>query len=172
MLISMAATLALVIYQRIIIARTNSLVVKADSMHYVSDILSGALIIVSLLITRNSEYSYIDPLLAMLIAAYITKNAFDIGKRAFDNLMDKEIPAADKKKILEIINNNKKHNGIHDLKTRSNGAKYFVQFDLEMNGELTLKQAHDIADEIMKDIMKDYPGAEVTIHFDPENDQN
>ena len=172
MLISIAATVALIIYQKIVIKKTKSLVVESDSMHYVSDVLSGALIIISLYFTRNTSLSFIDPLLALGIAIYITISAYQIGRRAFDNLMDKEISQKDKEKIIEIINENKKHKGFHDFKSRSNGNKFFIQFDLEMDGNLTLKQAHDISAEVMEAITRDFPNAEVTIHFDPENDQN
>ncbi len=170
MIFSILATLALVVVQKIIVRRTKSLVVEADSMHYVSDIFSGLLIILSLYLTKNSELSFIDPILAVLIAVYISHSAIKIGRRAFDNLMDKEIPEKDKLRVIELINANKKHNGFHDLKTRTNGNKYFIQFDLEMDGTLTLEKAHDIADEIMHAIYHEYPISEVVIHFDPKRD--
>ena len=170
MLFSILATLGLVIIQKIIVQRTKSLVVASDSLHYTSDVLSGALIILSLYLTKNHVLSFIDPILAILIAIYISHGAIKIGKRAFDNLMDKEIPEKDKMRIIEIINANKKHNGFHDFKTRTNGNKMFIQFDLEMNGGLTLQQAHDISMEVMHAIQSEYPISEVTIHFDPEKD--
>ncbi len=170
MIFSVLITIALVTYQKIVVARTKSIVVESDSVHYVSDILSGILIIISLFITRNSALSFIDPLLAIIIAAYISATAYKIGKRAFDNLMNKEIDEKDKNKIIDIITANKNHNGFHQLKTRSSGTKIFIQFDLELDGELTLRQAHDISDEVMHAIMREYPNSEVIIHFDPERD--
>jgi ferrous-iron efflux pump FieF len=170
MIISILFTVALVTYQKITIRKTRSIVVESDSIHYVTDVLSGALIIISLLLSRSAELSFIDPVLAIAISIYIALTAFKIGKRAFDNLMNKEIDIKDKNRIIEIINSNKKHNGFHDMKTRSSGNKIFIQFDLEMDGSLSLQQAHDIAQEVMDSIMKEYKNSEVVIHFDPEKD--
>lgn len=136
MIFSIVLTFALVIYQRFTIRRTKSIVVEADSLHYTSDLLSGILIIVSLYLTENPSLNFVDPVLAVLIALYIGRDAIKIGLRAFNNLMDKEISEEDKKKIIGLIEQNKKHNGYHDLKTRHNGNKIFVQFDLEMDGDL------------------------------------
>jgi ferrous-iron efflux pump FieF len=170
MLVSILLTTALVIYQKIVVKKTKSLVVESDSAHYVSDILSGILIIISLFISSNSNLHYVDPFLALIIAAFISYSAYGIGKRAFDNLMNKEISADDKGKIIALIESNKNHNGFHDFKTRCSGNKIFIQFDLELDGDLSLQRAHDISDEIMIDIMKHYPTSEVVIHFDTHKD--
>lgn len=170
MLISIIATVILVIYQKIVIMRTKSLVVESDSLHYISDILSGALIILSLIVSDSPDLHYVDPLLAICIAIYISYSAFKIGRRAFDNLMNKEIPEKDRKRIIEIINANKNHNGFHQLKTRASGTKTFIQFDIELDGEISLRRAHDISDEVMYAIQKDFPNSEIIIHFDPERD--
>jgi ferrous-iron efflux pump FieF len=170
MLVSILLTTALVIYQKIIIKRTKSLVVESDSAHYVSDIFSGILIIISLFLTKNSALYFLDPLLGLLIAGFISYSAYGIGKRAFDNLMNKEISAEDKGKVIALIEANKNHNGFHDFKTRCSGNKIFIQFDLELDGNLSLQRAHDISDEVMADIMNLYPNSEVVIHFDTHKD--
>lgn len=170
MLVSILLTIALVIYQKIVIRKTKSLVVESDSAHYISDILSGILIMISLFISGDSDFYFVDPLLALLIAIFISYSAYGIGKRAFDNLMNKEISAHDKAIIIDLIEANKNHNGFHNLKTRSSGNKIFIQFDLELDGDLSLQRAHDISDEIMFEIMKKYPNSEVVIHFDTHKD--
>jgi ferrous-iron efflux pump FieF len=93
--------------------------------------------------------------------------AWRIAKGALDMLMDRELPDAEREKIKAIALTDPRVRDAHDLKTRSAGRQYFIQFHLEMDGRMTLNQAHEIADSVEARILEAFPDAEVIIHQDP-----
>ena len=82
--------------------------------------------------------------------------------------MDREFPDEDRARIRDIVLSHSRVKGMHDLRTRSSGIQPFVQLHLELDGDLLLREAHEIADEVETMIMEAFPGAEVIIHQDPE----
>lgn len=167
MVLSIVLTLALVVFQRSVVRRTGSVAIGADQLHYQSDLLVNASVIVALVLAWQFQWMIADPLFAIAIAGYILYSAREILVHSFDMLMDKELPDADRKRIVEIA---EAHPGVinaHDLRTRLSGSRIFVQIHLELNGELRLWDAHEIADGVMKQIETAYPDAEVLIHEDP-----
>lgn len=167
MMFSIVATFLLVSFQKYVVSKTKSTAIGADSVHYKADLLMNVAVIIALIFSAQFGWVYADPILAILIAAYIFKSAWEIGNVAFDKLMDKEFDDEDKQKILDTALNFPGVKGIHDLKTRHSGIKPFIQFHLELDGNQTLKEAHDIADGLEKKLIEMFPGGEVVIHEDP-----
>ncbi len=108
-----------------------------------------------------------DPLFGLAIAAYILFNARRIARGALDMLMDRELPEAERARIRDIALANPKVRDLHDLRTRSSGRRTFIQVHIEMDGNLTLFDAHSVADEVEAALREAFPGAEVIIHQDP-----
>jgi ferrous-iron efflux pump FieF len=167
MLISIAATIALVIFQRRVIQRTGSVAIKADSLHYLGDLFVNCAVIVSLLLWRQFGWSFIDPLFAVAIAAYILFTAWQVAQTSLDLLMDRELPDGARRKIRDIALAHREVRDIHDLRTRSSGQATFIQFHLELDGNTLLSRAHTVSDEVEDAILVAFPGAEVIIHQDP-----
>ena len=167
MVFSILATLALVSFQRYVIRRTGSLAIKADSLHYVGDILINGAVIVALLMTAQFGWPYVDPVFGMAIAAYILFNAWQIATGALDMLMDRELPEQERQRIRDIALAHASVVGIHDLRTRTSGPQIFIQAHIEMDGGLSLLKAHSIADEVEDELRRAFPGAEVILHQDP-----
>lgn len=167
MAISMVSTIGLVLYQRRVAKLTGSLIVKADALHYVTDILMNGGIIIALWVSSAFGVLWADPLLALCIAVYVIKEAFEIGIRAYNNLMDKEMSDEDKAKVLKIIESVEGIQGHHQLKTRYSGAKVFIQMHAEIDGGLSFSAAHEIADRLEHALEAAFPQAEVIIHQDP-----
>ncbi|HEX3065450.1 MAG TPA: cation diffusion facilitator family transporter [Candidatus Polarisedimenticolia bacterium] len=167
MLISIAATIALVIFQRRVIQRTGSVAIKADSLHYLGDLFVNCAVIVSLLLWRQFGWSFIDPLFAVAIAAYILFTAWQVAQTSLDLLMDRELPDSARRKIRDIALAHREVRDIHDLRTRSSGQATFIQFHLELDGNTLLSRAHTVSDEVEDAILVAFPGAEVIIHQDP-----
>ncbi len=168
MIASIVFTVALLSFQKYVIAKTNSSVIKADFLHYITDVFVNIMVIISFLASMYMDIGSIDTIMSFAIAAYIFKGSWQVGRRAFDNLMDKEMPDADRMKIVECILSDKNVLGMHDLRTRISGMKSFIQFHVELNGEITLKSANQIADNLEHSISQLYPNAEVIVHQDPE----
>lgn len=171
MCISTILTFALVSFQKHVISKTGSGVIKADFLHYMMDLVVNAMVIASLLASMFMDISVLDTIISLIIAAYIFKGAWGVGRGAFDNLMDKEMPDSDRAKILECILANKNVHGVHDLRTRISGMKSFIQFHVELDGSMTLNMADSIADALEKSLIILFPNSEVIVHQDPENDE-
>ncbi len=166
MVVSMLATLGLLIFQKHVIRKTGSTAIKADHLHYKTDLLVNAGVIVALLLAVYGWPGF-DPLFAILIAVYILYSAWEIASESLDLLMDRELPDEERAKIKAIARNHPQTRGMHDLRTRKSGTTVFIQLHLELDDGLTLLQAHAIADDVEARILAEYPGAEVIIHEDP-----
>lgn len=168
MVFSIVLTVALVGFQKYVVRKTGSLAINADSLHYVTDVLVNASVIVSLLLATTFGWLLADPLFAVAIAAYILWGAWRIGRGALRLLMDRELSVDNRRRIRDIAMAHPKVLDLHDLRTRSSGQQMFIQLHLEMDGDITLNEAHDISDEVMYAIEDAFPMAEVLIHGDPE----
>lgn len=167
MLFSIAATVALVTFQRHVIRRTGSVAIKADSLHYVGDLLVNGSVVVALLLEAQLGWPGADALFGIGIALYIVYTAWQIARISLDMLMDRELPDEDRKRIREIALEQPLVLSLHDLRTRSAGPNVFIQLHLEMDGALSLFEAHAAADAVEVELMRAFPGAEVIIHQDP-----
>lgn len=160
-------TFTLILWQNYVVKRTNSLAVSADSLHYKTDLLTDAAVIASFVTANFLEALYIDWIMAILIAIYIFKSSYAIGKTSFDILMDRELETTIVEKVRAIASQNPKIKGVHDLRTRSSGDRIFIQMHLDLDGSLTLHDAHALAEEIEQNVVAILPNADVIIHQDP-----
>jgi len=167
MAFSIAATLLLVIFQRFVIRRTGSLAIKADSLHYASDLIVNTSVVVALILVTVYGWQRVDPVFGGGIALYIIYTAWRIARSALDMLMDRELPDEERTRIRGIALTHPGVRAVHDLRTRAAGPTVFVQLHLEVDGTLTLFEAHTIADAVENEIRTAYPDAEVIIHEDP-----
>ena len=164
---SIALTLGLVLYQQYVVRKTGSVAIGADRLHYVGDLLVNAAVIGALLATSLLGRSWIDPALALLVAAYILWSAWRIVRDVLDILMDRELPDDERRRIREITLAHGAVQNLHDLRSRRSGTDTFIQLHIELDGAMSLLQAHEVADAVEADIRKAFPGAEVIIHQDP-----
>ena len=170
--ISLALTIALVFYQRYVIRHTGSLAIEADSIHYLSDVILNISVIIALVSSAYFNWQAADPIFALCIAGYIIYSASTIIKNAFNQLMDRELPEADREKIIRIAMNHPEVSDLHELRTRSSGKDVFIQMHLEMDGNIPLITAHAIADEVERELSAVYPNADIIIHQDPAGFEN
>jgi cation diffusion facilitator family transporter len=165
---SLILTLLLVSFQKYVIKKTKSIIIEVDSLHYTTDILMNIVFLISLVIINNNpELHFIDPLIALLVALYILKVSYGIGKKAFNNLMCREVNDKTKRKIIQIIHKHKNVKGYHDLKTRQMGNKIVIQCHIEIDKNLPFKKAHLITDELEADFHKEFKNCEILMHEDP-----
>jgi len=172
MVVSIFLTTGLLLYQKYVIKHTNSSVIKSDFMHYVTDVVVNIMVIFSLLSSSIMGAGVVDTIMSFAIAAYIFKGAWHVGKAAFDNLMDKEMPDSEREKIRECVLANPHVLGMHDLRTRISGINKFIQFHVELGSEISLKSANMIAHEIEEQLGLLFPNTEFIVHQDHERDEN
>jgi ferrous-iron efflux pump FieF len=108
-----------------------------------------------------------DPVIALGVAAYIGYSAWPILRTAYDQLMDRELPDADRRRIRAIVLGHPEIHDIHELRTRMSGNQTFIQFHIELHAGMALGRAHAIADQIERQVRAAFPGAEILIHEDP-----
>jgi len=166
MVFSILATVGLLLFQRHVIRRTGSTAIKADYLHYKTDFMINGGVIVALLLASYGWPGF-DPVFAIAIVTYILYSAWGIVRESLDLLMDRELPDAERARIKALVRNHPDTKGLHDLRTRKSGTTVFIQLHLELDDNLTLMQAHRIADSVESLILEHFPDAEVLIHEDP-----
>ena len=166
-LVSLVVDGALVLYQRYVVARTGSLAIGADELHFRSDLLVNAAVLVALVLDRLVKAPIVDPLFGAAIGLWIIYGAVRLLRRSLSQLMDHEMPDEDRRRIRAIAEGRPGVSAVHDMRTRLAGPTAFIQLHLEMDGAISLLRAHEIADGVEAELQSAYPNAEIIIHQDP-----
>ena len=167
--IAMLATVALLAWQRYVIRKTKSLAISTDHVHYQSDILLNLAVIAALALDQYAGIAGADTFFGLAIAIWLGWGAWGASQQAIEQLMDHEWPEERRKAFLEAVARHPEIKGLHDLRTRTSGNRDFVQFHLAINGDMTVRQAHVIMDEVEAILNQEFPGVEILIHPDPES---
>ncbi|XLW41100.1 cation diffusion facilitator family transporter [Pseudaeromonas sp. ZJS20] len=163
---SLILTLVLVTFQSYVVKVTGSQAVKADALHYRSDLLLNGAVLLALLLSMQG-FHMADGLFAILLGFYILWSALRIGYEAIQTLLDRELPEEECQQILEICKSVPGVHGIHDLRTRQSGPVRFIQLHLELDDSMPLVRAHAIADRAEARLRLAFPIADIIIHMDP-----
>jgi len=166
MLVSMALTGALVVFQWYVVKRTQSNAIKADSLHYTSDFLMNFGVIIALFLA-SIGYHGADPYFALSIGAFVVYSAWGIAQSAFHLLLDHELSDEQRHLITQLALTQPQVIGMHDLRSRQSGHMQFIQLHLELQEDMLLLEAHGVAEALELRIMAVFPYADVIIHLDP-----
>ena len=166
-LFAIVVTLGLVAWQRRVARITGNKVVKADSLHYLGDLIPNIGAIIALFASSRFGLGYVDSVVALGAAAMLTVGAVRIGKTAWDALMDRQADPDMIAAIEAIARDFPGLHGYHDLKTRVAGSRVFVNIHIELDGSQTLNEAHEIGAALRRTVIAAYPRADVLIHKDP-----
>jgi ferrous-iron efflux pump FieF len=166
--IAIVATLGLLAYQRYVIAKTKSVAITADHVHYQSDVLLNLAVIAALALDQYAGIVWADPVFGIAIAAALMLGAWRASTQAVDQLMDREWPEEKRQHFLRVAARHPELAGIHDLRTRTSGTQDFVQFHVWMDPDMTVAAAHRVMDEVEDKLAHEFPATEILIHIDPE----
>lgn len=156
-------------YTRHYAKKIDSSALMADAWHHRSDAFSsiGALIGIA---GARMGYPVMDSIASLVIFVFIVKAAYDIFKDAVDKMVDHSCDEATEKEIYDCVMKNEYVVGIDLFQTRVFGNKIYVDVEISLDGSYTLNEAHDIAEEIHKDIEDNFPKVKhVMIHMNPAN---
>ncbi|MDX6750484.1 cation diffusion facilitator family transporter [Geminicoccaceae bacterium 1502E] len=167
MAFALTATLLLVLFQGRVVRLTGSQAIAADRLHYQSDFLSGAAVIGSLLASELLGLWWADPLFGVGIALWLLHSAWRIGHEAVHVLMDHELPAADRERIKAIVTAHPEVEDLHDLRTRGAAGTRFIEFHIEIDGEMSVHAAHRVTDALERELADAFPDSEIIIHQEP-----
>ena len=153
-IVALICTIILVSFQRWVVRRTQSQAVRADMLHYQSDVMMNGAILLALGLSWYGWHRA-DALFALGI--YILYSALRMGYEAVQSLLDRALPDEERQEIIDIVTSWPGVSGAHDLRTRQSGPTRFIQIHLEMEDSLPLVQAHMVADQAFSGIGCDYP---------------
>jgi len=164
---AIVCTLVIVFVQNKVVKHTESIAIKADSVHYKGDLILNAAVLLAILLAYYGVL-YADPLFAIGVAGYLLYNSWDIATQSADHLMDKELPDEEKQRIFEIAHAHADVHGVHDIRTRQGGKVKFIQLHLELDDNLALIRAHKVADEVERLLTDQFESeVDILIHLDP-----
>ena len=164
---SAAVTVALVAFQTLAVKRSRSLAVEGDRTHYVGDVIANLGALFAIILASRFGFLRADALAGLLAAAFLLWSVRDIALRALPQVMDQELPEADRDRIQQIVTADPDVHGFHALRTRRAGRRRYIQMHLELDGEITLNRAHAIADRVEKTLEAAFPETDVIVHQDP-----
>jgi ferrous-iron efflux pump FieF len=165
--LAILATFALLAWQRYVIARTGSVAITADNVHYQSDLLLNLAVIAALLLDRFADIAWADPLFGLAIAAWLAWGAWRAAHAALALLLDREWPEARRRAFVERAARHPELARLHDLRTRSTGTHDIAQFHVDLPATMTVGEAHTIIARVEADLAAAFPGTEILIHIDP-----
>ncbi|MEO6041423.1 MAG: cation diffusion facilitator family transporter [Croceibacterium sp.] len=165
---AIAATFVLLAWQRHVIARTGSVAIKTDNVHYRSDLLLNLAVIAALVLDRYAGLAGADPLFGLAIALWLAWGAYRASSEALDHLMDKGWPEEKRLRFVETAARHPELSKLHDLRTRTSGNRDFAQFHVNLPASMTVYDAHEVIERVEEDLRRAFPGLELLIHIDPE----
>jgi ferrous-iron efflux pump FieF len=173
MLFSIVVTLLLVLYLLKVAQETDNLVIKADALHYQTDLWSNIAVVVALVLVYFTGIEWFDALFGLAIGLYIIYSAYGIIVEGIEILLDRSLDDGTVAKIEEILSNHPEVTSYHWLRTRTDGSTNFVEFHMVLRPNILLLEAHRIADGIEDAMMLLDPkrGWIITPHFDPYDDE-
>jgi ferrous-iron efflux pump FieF len=167
-LVAIAFTFALIGYQRHVVRKTGSVAIATDRLHYASDLMLNASVIVALALDQYAGVVGADAVFGLLIALWLAWGAWNSSSHALDQLMDREWPDEQRERFLAAAKAYPELAGLHDLRTRTSGTHNFVQFHVWVPADWTVKHAHDRIDRAEEALQAQFPATEILIHLDPE----
>ena len=161
-------TFALLWYQSRVIARTGSVAIKTDNIHYKSDLFLNLTVVFALVLEQALHLKGADAVIGIAIALWLLWGAWRGSHEAVNQLMDREWPEDERQVFLDAASAYPELQGLHDLRTRKSGTLRFVQFHVWVPAHWTVQQAHDRLDAAEEALQERFPGTEILIHVDPE----
>lgn len=165
--LSLILTVILTTIQKRALRDHSSLAIESDHAHYKSDLVLNGSVLAVLIATYFGAPYWIDSLCALGIALYVGRTGYEVGVNAVNMLLDREVEEETRQAILDIILSHSEVLDVHDLRAIRSGMKMIISFDIEVDPNILLWSAHEIALDVERDILKSFPLAEIMIHVDP-----
>lgn len=170
--VSIVLTALLVLFLNDVAGRSNNLVIRADALHYKTDLFTNGAVLLALLVIHFSGFELIDPLLGIGIAVYMIVSAYPIMKEGVLMLLDAALSPEEIARITTMLDTSRGLNGYHHLQTRRSGSDVFVSVHLVFNETISLLDAHRVGDRIESNLALLFPNDRVhpLVHMDPYDD--
>lgn len=167
MLISIVLTGGLIAAQGYVLRRTSSVAVAGDRAHYATDLASNLAALVGIAGAALLGWSGLDALAALVVTALLLWGAVSVFREAAAQLMDRELPQHERRRIVELVTSDPGLTDVHQLRTRASGPYVHMQMHVDLDPTLSLEQAHAAMVSAEKRILSEFPSADIIIHPDP-----
>ncbi len=167
-LAAMLGTLLLLAYQKRVIAKTGSVAIQTDNIHYKSDLFLNGAVIGALVLDQFLRIRGADAAFGVAIAVWLLWGAWQAAGDSVNQLMDAEWPVEKREAFLAACAEYPELRGMHDVRTRTSGVHDFIQFHVWVPEDWSVRQAHDRLDAVEEDLQRRFPGTEIFLHLDPE----
>ncbi|MEM6649894.1 MAG: cation diffusion facilitator family transporter, partial [Pseudomonadota bacterium] len=165
--LSLFFTVGLVAFQTMAIKRSGSLIIEADRAHYTGDVIANGGALLAICVGVYFSFPQADALAGLLAALFLFHAGWQVANQAIPQLMDEELPKGDHDVIKSLLTEDPEVMDFHALRTRRAGGRRFIQVDIQIDPDLSFRQAHDITDRIELAIEAAFPDADVIVHPDP-----
>lgn len=146
----------------------DSIALEADALHLKTDVYTSLGVGLGLLLIKITGLAVLDPVVAILVALLIIKEAWSLCRNAFGPLLDARLSDADENRIREIMDRYcNKILDYHELRTRKSGNVKYIDFHMTVREELTIKESHDLSEEIETELEAALKNTNINIHFEP-----
>ena len=167
MVVSTVLTAGLIAAQTRVLRQTSSVAVSGDRAHYASDLASNLVALVGIAASAWLGVNGLDAAAAVIIAALLLWGAVGVFREAANQLMDRELPDADRARIVELMTQDRRLTDVHQLRTRASGPYVHIQMHVDLDPDLTLEAAHEVIVAAEKRLLAAFPHADILIHADP-----
>ncbi|MBI3307401.1 MAG: cation transporter [Candidatus Omnitrophica bacterium] len=171
MIVCILITFFLVWRLRAVQKHNHSMILATEELHFTTDVLSNGGVIAALALTKWTGFVWWDLLISILVVSYVFRSSYYILRRAVDELLDRSLSPVSKEEIEKLIlGHDPSIVGLHNFRSRQAGQQVFIDFHMEIRGEENFKKAHLMVESVIQKIRDKHPGADVTVHFDPEGE--
>lgn len=164
---STIAAAGLVALQSFVARRTASTAISADRAHYLTDIAVNLAVLAAFIVSGLTGWASADPAFALAISGYMLWNVKGITQQALRQLLDRELATAERRRIREAVLAVPGVQALHDLRTRDAGDRVFVEFHLEVDGNLTVTHGHAVSEAAEAAVSALFPSADTVVHIEP-----
>ncbi|HYU35289.1 MAG TPA: cation diffusion facilitator family transporter [Thermoanaerobaculia bacterium] len=166
--VSIAVSWAVARHLRSAAAEAGSPVLRADSLHYATDLWVNGAALIALGVIQVTGWEAADPLVALGVAVYVFRSAAGLLLEAVGDLSDRGLPPEDLERIAAVAAAfHPRVKGMHDLRTRRSGGEIFIELHLEIPRETSFLDAHNLTVEVLHAVEKEVPRSKVFVHGDP-----
>ncbi|PHS25315.1 MAG: cation-efflux pump [Robiginitomaculum sp.] len=170
MVLSIVLTVMLVQWQSRAIRQSGSVAITGDRAHYMSDLAANASVIIGLGLTLYLDLGWADGAVGLGIAGWLVWTAWGVARGALDQMLDRELPDEERRKIKKLALEIKGVLSVHELRTRAAGIFVHIQFHVDLDPKISLAEAHKILVRVENRLLEKYPAADILIHPDPKGE--
>lgn len=168
MLVSVIVSLFLSRHLHRVSRATGSIALEASARNIAVDVYSAAGVLVALVVIRFTGLSILDPIVALGVALFILREAYEVMRKSFRELVDVRLPKEEEDEIIScIMEHSGQLAGFHAVRTRKAGNQRFIDLHLMLPKNTSLEEAHQMCDHLEEDMENRLPNASVTIHVEP-----